>query len=60
MTESFRCFSKVSLLVGSLIVIIGMILGLFEGEGSFSALGSAASVIRIIGAMAAALGLPGV
>jgi len=52
--------SGISLCVGSLLVIIGIIPGLFSGNDQTSAIAVSGSLVRLIGAMLVALGLPGV
>jgi hypothetical protein len=52
--------SGISLLIGSLLLIIGDIPDFFSGNDPASAIAVSSSVIRLIGAMLIALGLPGI
>lgn len=51
--------SGISLLIGSLLLIIGDIPGFFAGDNQVSTISTISSLIRLIGAMLIALGLPG-
>ncbi len=51
--------SGISLLIGSLLLIIGDIPDFFTGNDQSSAIFTASALIRLIGAMLIALGLPG-
>ena len=50
--------SGISLLIGSLLLIIGDIPDIFIGNGQASAISTTSALIRLIGAMLIALGLP--
>jgi hypothetical protein len=52
--------SGISLLIGSLLLIIGDIPDFFSGNGQASTISTASAVIRLIGTMLIALGLPGI
>jgi hypothetical protein len=51
--------SGISLLIGSLLVILGDIPGFFIGNDQTSIISTTSALIRLIGAMLIALGLPG-
>jgi hypothetical protein len=51
--------SAISLLIGSLLLIIGSIIGFFTGNDRTSTIFTTSSLILLIGAMLVALGLPG-
>jgi hypothetical protein len=51
--------SGISLFIGSLLLIIGDIPGFFAGDNQASTIAIVSSLIRLIGAMLIALGLPG-
>lgn len=51
--------SGISLLIGGLLLIIGDVPDFFTGNGQASAISTASALIRLIGVMLIALGLPG-
>ncbi|MBO0779754.1 MAG: hypothetical protein J2P37_13095, partial [Ktedonobacteraceae bacterium] len=59
-STTLKRLSGLSLLAGSIIVIIGIAPGLFVESGPADPLSASTALIRLIGAMLIVLGLPGV
>lgn len=57
-TNLYR-LSGISLFIGSLLLILGTILGFFSGNSQASTIATSSALIRLIGAMLIVLGLPG-